>query len=285
MKERLTITLDKDILQSLDATIDGVTIRNRSHAIERLLDMALMHSNPRKAVLLAGGPFVSFHGKQIPKPMVPINGRPIIDYVVRELKRNKITDIIIVSSETGMISEYFANENKLGVKISYVVEDTRKGTEGALYIAKGLLGRDPFFVMNSDCIFKINLEDVYKQHVATNAVATMVLVTQEVTHKFGLTKVTGLKVTSFVEKPKVENTDVKLINAGIYLFNPAILSKIRLGTKPVMFETDLFPKMAEEGILYSYVFSGLWAKLDMWNLENSVTRLSKVASEGLKNGG
>lgn len=284
MKERLTITLDKDLLQNLDATIDGVTIRNRSHAIERLLDMALMHSNPRKAVLLAGGPLVSFHGKRIPKPMVPINGRPIIDYVVRELKRNRITDIIIVSSETEMISEYFATENKLGVKIDYVVEDTRKGTEGALYIAKGLIGRDPFFVMNSDCIFKINLEDVYKQHVVTNAVATMVLVTQESTRGFGLTKVTGLKVTSFVEKPEVEHTDVKLINAGIYLFNPTILSKIKSGTKPVMFETDLFPKMAKEGLLYSYVFSGLWAKLDMLDLETSVTKLSRVASEEQKNG-
>ncbi|MCL4373588.1 MAG: sugar phosphate nucleotidyltransferase [Candidatus Marsarchaeota archaeon] len=279
MKERLTITLDKDLLQSLDATIDGVTIRNRSHAIERLLDMALMHSNPRKAVLLAGGPPVSFNGKQMPKPMVPINGRPIIDYVVRELERNRITDIIIVSSETDMISEYFAKEGRRRAKINYVVEDSRKGTEGALYIAKGMIGRDPFFAMNADCIFRINLEDVYKQHVVTNAVATMVVATQERTENFGLAKVTGLKITSFVEKPQVEFTDLKLINAGIYLFNPTILSKIKIGPKPLMLETDLFPKLAKEGQLYSFIFSGLWAKLNMLNLESSLAKLSNVSTE------
>ena len=79
MKERLTITLDADLLKRLDATIDGTNVRNRSHAIERLLDGVLTSAPPKKAVILAGGGLVkNENGHEVPKPMLMINERPIL---------------------------------------------------------------------------------------------------------------------------------------------------------------------------------------------------------------
>ncbi len=279
MKERLTITLDSKLLESLDATIDGVNVRNRSHAIERLLDMVLTQSMTKKAIVLAGGNTLSFKGQHdVPKPMLMVKGRPILEYVIRELKRNEITEVLMAIGHGGeKIVSYFGDGSMFGVSINYIKEDTPKGTANALSLARGLVGSAPFFVINGDNIFKINLKEMYKQHVSTKALATISLATADVTLGFGVTRLDGFKVTRFLEKPA--NEKGKLVSAGIYLFNPAIFDIIeKEGAARSMLERNVFPKLSSSGNLYGYAFSTPWYPLDSKNIGESLAKLEKIAA-------
>lgn len=279
MKERLTITLDSELLKKLDATIDGVNVRNRSHAIERLLDIVLAQTTPKKAVILAGGPTVSTKSQsEIPKPMLMVKGKPILEYVIKELKRNDITDILIAIGRGGeKITHYFGDGTLFGVKLNYIKEDSPKGTANALDLARGLVGNSPFFVINGDNIFKINLLEMYKQHITTKGHATIALSPAEITTSFGVTRLDGFKVTSFLEKPEHEKG--KLVSAGIYIFNPSIFDIIeKESAAHTMLEKDIFPKLASAGDLYGYVFSSPWYPLETKNIEESIRKLEKIAN-------
>lgn len=277
MKERLTITLDAEVLKKLDATIDGVNVRNRSHAIERYLDMVLTQTTPKKAVILAGGkPIKVDRQNEIPKPMVMLKDRPILEYVIKELKRNGITEILILIGREGeKITRYFGDGTLLGVKINYIKEDAPKGTENALQLAKGMVGKSPFFVINGDNIFKINLNDMYEQHVRTDALATIALATSAAPANFGVIRLRGSKITSFVEKPEGKESSA-LVSVGIYLFNYDIFSLVN-AEKPSMLEKDLLPRLAEVGNLYGYVSTTPWYPLDTKNLNQSIRNLEQVS--------
>lgn len=278
MKERLTITLDSELLKKLDATIDGVNVRNRSHAIERLLDIVLAQNKPKKAVVLAGGHPIKAEGKdEIPKPMVMVRDRPILEYVIRELKRNGISDILIIIGRGGeKITRYFGDGTLFGIKISYIKEDAPRGTESALELAKGIVGDSPFFVINGDNIFKINLLDMYDQHTKTHATATIALATSDVPAHFGVSKLEGSRITSFEEKPGIKHGSA-LVSAGVYVFSPSVFSLVSVGNKPTMLEKSLLPKLAEAGRLDGYVFSTPWTPLETQNMKESVKKLENVA--------
>ncbi len=278
MKERLTITLDSKLLKRLDATIDGVNVRNRSHAIERLLETILNQATPKKAVILAGGPTISVKGqRESPKPMLLVRGRPILEYVVRELKRNGVTEILIAIGKGGeKVISYFGDGSSFGVRLNYVKEDSPKGTANALSLAKGLVGNSQFFVINGDNIFNIDLNEMYKQHITTNAHATIALTPADVTASLGVTRLDGFKVTSFLEKPEHEKG--KLVSVGVYLFDPTIFDIIsKETTNQSMLEKHIFPKLASVGDLYGYVFSSPWYSLDTRNVEESLRIMEKVA--------
>lgn len=279
MKERLTITLDSELLKKLDATIDGVNVRNRSHAIERLLDVVLAQTTPKKAVILAGGHALRTEsGDEMPKPMVMVNDRPILEYVIKEIKRNGITEILIIIGAGGeKITRYFGDGSLLGVKINYIKEDAPRGTESALELAKGIVGNAPFFVLNGDNFFKINLNDMYDQHLKSKALATIALVTSSFPTNYGVTKLDGFRVTSFIEKPHEKRTSA-LVSVGIYLLNNSVFNLIHADSKPTMLEKSLLPRLAESGNLYGYVFSTQWYPLDTKNLKESVKNLEKVAN-------
>lgn len=279
MKERLTITLDQELLKKLDATIDGVNVRNRSHAIERLLDGVLSQITPKKAVILAGGDVINIKGySNMPKPMLMVKDRPILEYVIKELKRNGITDILIAIGMAGeKITSYFGDGSLFGVKLNYIKEDSPKGTANALAMAKGLVGNTPFFVINGDNIFRINLIEMYKQHLSTKALATIALVTAELTTALGVTEMDGLKVSRFIEKPAHEKG--KLVSSGIYIFDNSIFDIIHPHlTSHVMLEKDLFPKLANTGNLYGYVFSTPWYPLETKDIPEGIKKLEKVAN-------
>jgi NDP-sugar pyrophosphorylase family protein len=283
MKERLTITLDNELLKKVDSTIDGVNIRNRSHAIERLLSAVLEQNSPKKAVILAGGNTINTKQQSgVPKPMLMVKERPILEYVIKELKRNDITDILISIGKGGdKITRYFGDGTIFGVKINYIKEDSPKGTANATDLAKGLVGTSPFFVINGDNIFKINLQEMYRQHITTKAEVTIALYPTDITTGFGVTKLDGFKVTSFLEKPTDEKG--KLISAGVYIFNQSIFNTIeREKSSHITLEKNIFPKLASSGDLYGYAFSSPWYPLDSKNIQESLKLLEKVADSLVK---
>ena len=274
-KERLTITLDKALLDEIDTTIDGINVRNRSHAIERLIEIALSQNAPRKAIILAGGEPVKFNDNYIPKPMINIGGKPILEYTIKMLIRNGVNDLTILAGEKGdEIISYFGDGSRFGAKITYLIEEKRRGTEGALLLAKGLVGSEPFFVVNGDNLYDFSIAEMYKQHISTKALVTIALTTAEKTRGYGVIRLEGSKILDFVEKPANEKS--KLISTGFYLFSWGALDFIKQSNEPIMLEKSLFPMLASMGKLYGYVVAGNWVALSSDNISESIENVEKV---------
>ncbi|MFC2154104.1 sugar phosphate nucleotidyltransferase [Candidatus Altiarchaeota archaeon] len=176
-RERLTITLRDDILEGVDKLVDGIKIRNRSHAIEILLARILTGGRINKAVILAGGegtrmrPFTY----EMPKALIPVKGKPLLQHIIDLLRKYEIREIIISTGYLGeKIKEYFGNGSKFGVNITYLEEKEPLGTAGPLKLGKKLLN-EPFLMFNGDVLANIDLYDMMRLHDENNAVATIAL--------------------------------------------------------------------------------------------------------------
>ena len=153
-RSRITITLNSDLLKKVDRLIDKNKIRNRSHAIEYVLNK-YTQSNVHKAVILAGGRGTQLrpYTYEIPKPMLPVKGTPILEHLIKQLKKNNVADLIICISYLGeKIRTYFGNGEQFGVRIQYSEEDENLLTGGAIKKIKDQLGNETFLVVHGDIL-------------------------------------------------------------------------------------------------------------------------------------
>ncbi len=258
MKERVTLTLDEDLLKQIDLKIDGHKIKNRSHAIELFLMQALGNNKPKKAIIMAGGKGTRLKPitHEIPKPLVPLHDKPILQHTIDLLRKYGIKEIIIsVGYKADKIKEYFGNGRRFGVNIIYVEEDEPLGTGGPLRLAKEFL-TDTFVMCNADELKNIDLFDMYMFHKQNKGKATIALTTVEDPSAFGVAKLKGNKIVEFIEKPKKGTEPSKLINSGLYIMEPEAIDLVKPGKS--MVEIDVFPRIAKEGKLFGYPFSGQW---------------------------
>lgn len=265
MKERITITLDKKIIQRVDSLIDSDRIKNRSQAVELFLRNGLGQDVPKKALILCGGKGTRLRPitYEIPKPLMPIQGKTIIEHQLDLFKKYGIKEIILaVGYKKDKIKEYFGDGKKFGVSISYIEEEQPLGTAGPVRKAKRLLN-EAFIVTNGDELKDINLEEMFELHKNKKALATIALTTVADPSFYGVADLAGSKILRFVEKPKKEEAPSNLINSGLYIIEAEVIELIKEGL--VMWETDIFPKIASEERLFGYPFSGQW--YDTGNLE------------------
>ena len=258
-RQRLTITLKKEILKQLDAYIDGARIRNRSHAIEYVL-AKYFSPKVKKAVILAGGkglkmlPFTY----EMPKAMIPVNNRPVLEYIIENLRRYDIRDIAIsIGHQGGKIKQYFGDGSKFGVHLTYLEQGKREtGTASPVLQAKKFIGANSFLVYYGDVLSNIDLDDMIDFHLSANAIATMSLTSVTKSSDWGVVRVQGSQVHSFLEKPDARKDLSHLINAGVYIFEPKIFDHITPDTKRL--EKEIFPKLVEQHKLAGYMFAGQW---------------------------
>ncbi len=255
-RKNITIKLRKDILRDIDNTINGKNIADRSQAIEILLSKALHAHRVKKAIILAGGegtrmrPFTY----EMPKALIPIQGKPLIQHIIELLRRYEIRDILISTGYLGdKIKEYFGNGCNFGVDITYIEERKRMGTAGPLNLMKKHLN-ETFLMLNGDVLADIDLHDMIMSHRKYGGIATIALTPVRDPSRFGVAELKGDKILKFIEKPR--STKSKLINAGVYVLEPEVLKFIP--KRHAMMEKDVFPKLAEEGRLYGYPFNGQW---------------------------
>ncbi|MCG2717442.1 MAG: NTP transferase domain-containing protein, partial [Nanoarchaeota archaeon] len=258
MKKRVTLTIENNILDQVDKEVDGHKIKNRSHAVELYLLKALGVSVPKQALILAGGEGTRLRPltHEIPKPLIPLQSKPLLEYSLDLFKKFGIKDIYIsIGFKGDKIKEHFGDGSKFGVKITYIEEDEPLGTAGPLRLAKRYI-KGSFIVCNADELKDIDLVDMFLFHKDNNASATIALTSVDDTSKYGVAKITGNKILDFVEKPKKEDAPSKFINSGLYIFEPEIIDYIPEGS--AMLEKDVFPKLAREGKLFGYPFAGYW---------------------------
>jgi len=235
-----------------------------------------------KAVLMAGGFGKRLHPltSNIPKPLVPLCGKPIMSYVLELLKKHGITEIIVLLyHKPHLIRDYFKDGSDMGMKIKYVAADEDYGTAGAVkYVEKYLDGS--FVVISADLLTDIDLNETIKFHKKKKALATITLARVPNPLEYGIviTEDSG-KIKHFLEKPSWGEVFSDTINTGIYVLEPEVLSLIPK-KKFFDFSKDLFPKMLEKDLhLYGCVGSGYWK--DIGNILEYMRAHKDAAEKGL----
>ena len=258
MKERITITLDKNLIQQIDKRIDGVDIKNRSQEIENILSESLGTNIPSKAVLLVGGKGTRLKPltDKIPKALLEVQGKAVTEHIFDLLKKYGIREVILCAGYLkDKIKEHFGDGSRFGVSITYIEEDEPLGTAGPLKLAKKYL-KESFIVSNGDELKSINIPRMFRLHRRKGALGTLALTTVDDPSHYGVARLDGSRIIEFVEKPKKEEAPSNLINAGFYILEPEVIDMIPNGFS--MLEKDIFPKLAKMGKLRGFPFAGQW---------------------------
>lgn len=276
-RQRVTVTLKNDILKLLDTFIDGEKIRNRSHAVEFLLSQVLVPKGV-KVLILAGGEGVRFRPLtyELPKAMLPLSGKPLLEHTLEKLVKAGLKDIVISVGYLGeKIKNYFADGSRFSARITYLDQKGgRIGTAQPLRQAREQFSSAPFLVMYGDCLAEINFADFIDFHrMQSGALLTMALASVDSVALWGSAKVVGNKIVEFVEKPKVKDVRSHLINAGMYIVEPALFNLV--SEKAVRLESDIFPKLAEQGKLSAYPFDGSWFDISSPGVYEKVIKYMK----------
>jgi D-glycero-alpha-D-manno-heptose 1-phosphate guanylyltransferase len=195
-----------------------------------------------EAIILAGGKGTRLKDvvRDMPKPMAAIHGRPFLEYLVIQLTRWNIRDIILsVGYKYEIIKNYFQDGKRWNAHIRYSVEDSPLGTGGAIRESARMIDDDQFIVMNGDSYFDLDFNVFCAFHLSKKSSLSLALAAKENTGRYGRVVVDNFgKVLGFEEK----SIDCSgLINSGIYLFNHNILSNIPLGN--VSLEQDVLPQL------------------------------------------
>lgn len=275
MKERITITLDRNLISQIDKRIDGMDIKNRSQEIELLLAEALGTNIPGKAVLLVGGRGTRLKPltDKIPKALLEVQGKAVTEHLLDLFKKYGIRNVILcVGYLKDSIREHFGDGSGFGMSISYVEENEPLGTAGPLKLAKKHL-KDSFIVSNGDELKNINIARMFRLHKRKNALATIALTTVDEPSHYGVARLDGSRIIEFVEKPS--NPPSNLINAGFYIIEPEVIDMIPQGL--AMLEKDVFPQLAKLGRLRGFPFAGQW--FDIGNIERY--RIAEKKWEGI----
>jgi dTDP-glucose pyrophosphorylase/CBS domain-containing protein len=173
-------------------------------------------------VIMAGGLGTRLlpHTENCPKPMLPIQGKPMLEHLIERAKGEGFSQFLISIRYLGhVIESYFGDGERFGVDIQYLREDHPLGTAGALSMVSSEL-RAPFLVTNADVMSDIRYGEVLDFHSRHDAKATMAVRLHEWQHPFGVVHTNGPHIIGFEEKPVAQYQ----INAGIYVLEPSVLS-------------------------------------------------------------
>jgi|DewCreStandDraft_1066081.scaffolds.fasta_scaffold01807_12 NDP-sugar pyrophosphorylase family protein len=213
------------------------------------------------AVILAGGKGTRMRPLTVhlPKPAAPVVNRPFLFYQLDLLRGTGVEEVMVCLAYQPQRIEHALTESEdYEFSIRYVVEPTPLGTAGAFKNCEAYV-QGTAIVLNGDILTDLALSDVLRHHRETAAVATIVLVPVENPSAYGVVEMAADgRVTRFVEKPRASEVTSRLINAGIYVLEPRVLSHIPEG-KTFSFEYDLFPLLLERGEpVHAYVWEGYW---------------------------
>jgi NDP-sugar pyrophosphorylase family protein len=206
-----------------------------------------------QALVLAGGLGTRLRAAigSTPKAMATVAGRPFLEYLVLQLRRDGIRDVVMLTGYgADVLSQYFRDGRAWGVSIAYSEEPEPLGTAGAVRHALPHLEGRRFLLMNGDSFFDISLLDLIAAHEAASpgdpAAATLALARSDESRRFGTVEVDGAQhVTAFREKAARGRSG--LINAGICILERAMIDDIPAG-RPVSLEREIFPGLVHRGL-------------------------------------
>lgn len=239
--------------------------------------MTSLRPEPHQAIILAGGqgtrlgPLTGESGK----PMAEVGSKPFLEYLLLQLMKNGITDLVICTGHRGAaIREYFGSGRERGLSLQYSQEREPLGTGGALKLAERLIQGDTFLVMNGDSLFDIDIGDLFSCHNKRGARFTLALANVTDPSRYGHVQVDeACRVTRFVEKGQRGGTG--LINAGVYAVTREVLDDIPPG-RSVSLEREVLPHLVGRGLFgcrFDAYFVDIGTPVDLLDLRAHPDRL------------
>jgi len=208
------------------------------------------------AAILSGGFGLRLRGVigETAKPMAPINGRPFLELLFRQLKRHGFSRVILgVGYKHETIREYFG-EQACGLELVYSIETSPLGTGGALRQAAGYIATDNFLAMNGDSYTDADLSGLVQKHAGSNAAVTVVVIPETRSDAGSVVLDQNGKVKNFAEKRGVPES--RYLSAGIYVLNKGLVNSVPPAIK-ISMEEQLFPQWLAEGKdIEAFIFEG-----------------------------
>jgi dTDP-glucose pyrophosphorylase len=214
----------------------------------RIADLALLselvkeYELPLRAIVMAGGYGTRLRPltEELPKPMLPVGSRPLLELIVEQLRLAGIRQVNVATHyKSDVIAEHFRDGSDFGIDIRYVKEDQPLGTAGALSLLEHT--DEPLLVMNGDILTRVDFRSMLNFHREHEADLTMAVKQYEFRVPYGVVETEGVRVRAISEKPLVRH----FINAGIYLLSPNVCKMIPGGQ--VYHITDLINHLLDEG--------------------------------------
>ena len=232
-----------------------------------------------KAVVLAGGEGTRLKPLTYkrPKPLMPVAGRPCIDYVIRSLVASGFQEIITTTAYlSDTLIKSIGDGTDYNASILYSFESKPAGTAGAVRRVANFID-DTFVVAYGDVLADVDVRALFDFHKRKGGVVTIALTDVEDPTQYGIVGLDSRgRIQKFKEKPAKEEAFSKLVNAGIYVCEPEILDFIPADEK-FDFSKDLFPKLMTKGLaLYGQRLEGVWVDIgrphDLWRASMEVVR-------------
>lgn len=207
-----------------------------------------------KVVIMAGGKGtrIAQVNATVPKPMIPIEGKPILEYQIETLKKQGYTDIILIVGHMGnVIQKYFGDGSAFGVRISYIVEEQPLGTAGALYFLKDEIQND-FLLLNGDIIFDVDIQKFLEYHCNQRTAATILTHPNSHPYDSGIIIADDKnRVTNWLHKEDERLWYKNRVNAGLHMFSPRIFESFHEAKKCDL-DRDVLKPLIKEGELSVY---------------------------------
>jgi len=199
---------------------------------------------------------------ELPKPLIPFCNMPIVEHQIAAAVEAGVTHVILAVGfrPESMQEAMETMMAKYKIKITMSIEDKPLGTAGPIRLAEKMLregGEEPFYVFNADTTSEYHLKELYQYHLKRGGEATIAVTPVDDPSKFGVVLHDEGAIRAFVEKPQtfVGNQ----INAGCYVMNCSVIDRVE--DRPMMFERDIFPQLAEEKKLFAFDLEGYWADI------------------------
>ncbi|WP_455534882.1 HAD-IIIA family hydrolase [Roseburia inulinivorans] len=207
-----------------------------------------------QTVIMAGGKGtrIASVNAEVPKPMLEVCGKPILEHQIEVLKRQNLTDIILVIGYLGsVIRDYFQDGSKYGVHISYIEEKELLGTAGSFYYLKDII-QDDFFLLNGDLIFDVDLHRFMNFHKEKHALAT--LFTHPNNHPYDSGLIIANEdgtITKWIHKEEERGFLRNRVNAGIHIISPMVLQRFT-ELKKTDLDREVLKPLIPSGRVYAY---------------------------------
>ena len=196
----------------------------------------------------------------LPKPLLPVVNRPIMEHVLRLLRRHGFDETVVtVQFLAGLVRAQFGDGEELGMHLSYATEERPLGTAGSVKNAEAALRDDTFLVISGDALTDIDLRAVVAAHREKGALVTVCLTRVPDPVEFGIVITDEQqRIERFLEKPSWGQVFSDTVNTGIYVMEPEVFSYVAAG-EAVDWSGEVFPALLAAGApVYGYVAAGYW---------------------------
>ncbi len=231
-----------------------------------------------QAIIMAGGkgtrlrPYTNI----LPKPLLPVGNKSILDVNIRQLAACGIDNIIIAVGYLGeLIEAVIGNGDRYGIKINYSYESKPLGTVGGLGQIKELL-EEEFIVMNGDILHNISFDNLIKEHINNKKNVTITTYSQQNTVRLGVLEIQNKNIVKYIEKP----TAKYVVSIGVYVLNKNIIYKFVKENEYLDFPTLINTLIQNKEQINPHMYNGLWVDIGTTDeYLNLIENLDKIVHE------